>query len=129
MPVNLTHLRAAVQTFDWAGVFRASLKWTKPTDTLRVELLDGQPYTLTPIAATGGMQIYVVRRADGVLPPRSLRHALETRLRRTQVEHLLVFEHAAQHAATAASSSFNNSRASPLRLMILRPKGAARSRR
>jgi len=99
MPVNLTNLRAAVQAFDWDKVFRASLKWTKPTDKVRTELVDNQRYTLTPIADTGGMQVYVVRGADGALPPRPTRNKIEIRLRRTQVEHILVFEDAAkQHA-------------------------------
>ncbi|RRR77794.1 MAG: hypothetical protein EI684_01050 [Candidatus Viridilinea halotolerans] len=42
------------------------------------------------------MQVYLVRCDDGALPPRSVRTRLETRLRRTQVEHLLIFEDAAQ---------------------------------
>lgn len=99
MPVKLATLRAAIQSFDWATVFRSSLKWTKPTDTVRTELVDQQPYTLTPIADTDGMQIYVVRGADGGLPVRAIRTQIETRLRRTQVEHLLIFEDAAQQTA------------------------------
>ncbi|NTV62048.1 MAG: SAM-dependent methyltransferase [Oscillochloris sp.] len=99
MPVNLKHLRAAVQSFEWDKVFRSSLKWTKPTDKVRVELLDNQRYTLTPIADTGGMHVYVVRAADGALPTRATRNKIEIRLRRTQVEHILVFEDAAQQQA------------------------------
>ncbi|MBX0329916.1 SAM-dependent methyltransferase [Oscillochloris sp. ZM17-4] len=99
MPVNLKNLRAAVQDFAWDKVFRSSLKWTKPTDTVRVEVVDTQRYTLTPIADTGGMQVYLVRSADGTLPPRPTRNKIETRLRRTQVEHLLVFEDANQQVA------------------------------
>ena len=99
MPVNLKNLRAAIHDFAWDKVFRASLKWTKPTDNLRVEVVDTQQYTLTPIADTGGMQVYVVRSAEGTLPPRPTRNKIETRLRRTQVEHLLIFEDAAQQVA------------------------------
>ena len=91
-PVNLKNLRAAVQNFEWDKVFRSSLKWTKPTDKVRSEVIDSQRYTLTPIADTGGMQVYLVRSADGALPPRPTRNTIETRLRRTQVEHILVFE-------------------------------------
>jgi Eco57I restriction-modification methylase len=99
MPVNLKNLRAAIHDFAWDKVFRASLKWTKPTDNLRVEVVDTQHYTLTPIADTGGMQVYVVRSAEGTLPPRPTRNKIETRLRRTQVEHLLIFEDATQQVA------------------------------
>ncbi|EFO81351.1 hypothetical protein OSCT_0786 [Oscillochloris trichoides DG-6] len=99
MSINLKNLRAAVQDFDWVKVFRSSLKWTKPSDTVRVEVLENQRYTLTPIADTGGMQVYVVRSDDGALPPRPIRNKIEIRLRRTQVEHILVFEDAAQQTA------------------------------
>jgi hypothetical protein len=99
MNVNLKNLRAAVQEFNWEQVFRSALKWTKPTDKIRTETIDGERFTLTPIADTGGMQVYVVRSAAGILPPRPTRNKLETRLRRTQVEHILIFEDAAkQHA-------------------------------
>lgn len=94
--VNLKNLRAAVQDFNWEQVFRSSLKWTKPTDKVRTETVDNERFTLTPIADTGGMQVYVVRSADGKLPPRPTRNKLEIRLRRTQVEHILVFEDAAK---------------------------------
>lgn len=94
--VNLKNLRAAVQEFNWEQVFRSSLKWTKPTDKVRTEMVDNERFTLIPIADTGGMQVYVVRSADGKLPPRPTRNKLEIRLRRTQVEHILVFEDAAK---------------------------------
>jgi hypothetical protein len=99
MSVNLKHLRAAVQSFDWDTVFQLSLKWTRPTDKARTEVIDALHYTLTPIADTGGMQVYVVRGADGALPPRPTRNKIEIRLRRTQVEHLLVFEDANKQTA------------------------------
>lgn len=99
MTVNLKNLRAAVQAFDWAKVFRSVLKWNKPTDKERTETIDNQRFTLTPIADTGGMQVYVVHSADGTLPSRAVRNKLETRLRRVQVEHILIFEDAAQTQA------------------------------
>ncbi|NCC33900.1 MAG: SAM-dependent methyltransferase, partial [Chloroflexia bacterium] len=99
MPINLKNLRAALHEFDWQQLFRSSLKWTKPTDKVRTEVVDGARFTLTPIADTGGMQVYVVHSADGTLPPRSIRNMLETRLRRTQVEHILIFEDAAKEHA------------------------------
>ncbi|WP_174842897.1 Eco57I restriction-modification methylase domain-containing protein [Candidatus Oscillochloris fontis] len=99
MSINLKNLRTALKNFDWVKVFRSSLKWTKPSDTVRVEVVENRRYTLTPIADTGGMQVYVVRGDDGALPPRPIRNKIEIRLRRTQVEHILIFEDADQQTA------------------------------
>jgi len=99
MSVNPKQLRAAVQELNWEQLFRSVLKWTKPTDKVRSETIDGERFTLTPIADTGGMQVYVVHAASGLLPGRPTRNKLEIRLRRTQVEHILIFEDGAKERA------------------------------
>ncbi len=99
MPVNLKTLRANVQTFEWVSVFRDSLKWGRPTDNVRTEMVDGIHYTLTPIADTGGMHIYQVSSATGELPAQHIRRMIENRLRRQQVEHILIFEDAERQTA------------------------------
>ena len=99
MSVNPKQLRAAVQELNWEQLFRSVLKWTKPTDKVRSETIDVERFTLTPIADTGGMQVYVVHAASGLLPGRPTRNKLEMRLRRTQVEHILIFEDGAKERA------------------------------
>ncbi|GAB4211759.1 MAG: hypothetical protein OHK0022_46690 [Roseiflexaceae bacterium] len=99
MTVNLKNLRAAVQAFDWPKVFREVLRWTRPTDQKRVIPVEQRRYTLTPIADTGGMQVYQVASDDGMLPPHATRRRIENRLRKEQVEHILIFEDAARQEA------------------------------
>ncbi|MBA3946275.1 MAG: SAM-dependent methyltransferase [Herpetosiphonaceae bacterium] len=114
MAVNFAYLRVALKDFDWKAMFVDELGWSRTRKHPETFVLDGQTFTLTPVAELGGMVVYRCVGMAGLLPASDLRRRIENKVKEAQFEHIIIFEEGAQHQAVFQ--------------WIKRGEGAARSR-
>ncbi len=114
MPVNLARLRTTLQAFDWKPMFVEVLKWSRATERPWSATINGQGYTLTPVAQMADMHVYVCTSDSGVLPIQAIRRQVENQVKERRFEHIVIFEDAGRQEAVFQ--------------WIKRGQGAARSR-
>ena len=119
MPANYTRVRAALQSFDWKSMFVDELNWSKPKERSWTATVDGQTYTLKPVAEIGGMLIYTCRGENGGIPSSSTRRAIENQVKGRHYEHIVIFEDAAANDGPPARATLQ---------WIKRGQGQTRSR-
>ena len=91
MTVHFTRLRAALKDFDWNEMF-VELGWSRSRKRPEAVAVDGQSWTLAPVAELGGMVVYRCASPNGVLPPSDLRRQVENKVKDIQFEHIIIFE-------------------------------------
>jgi hypothetical protein len=99
MPVNLARLRSTVQSFDWKPMFTKVLKWNNTTERPWSTTIDGQKYTLTPVAQMADMHVYVSTSASGLMPIQAIRRQIENQVKQRRFEHIIIFEDGAHEEA------------------------------
>src|SRR6266498_5720496 len=88
MPVNLARLRTTLQAFDWKPMFVEVLKWSRATERPWSATINGQGYTLTPVAQMADMHVYVCTSDSGVLPIQAIRRQVENQVKERRFEHI-----------------------------------------
>src|SRR4051812_31171777 len=94
--MNERRVRQYLKTFEFDLLFREELGWNRYRMPLTVAL-DGQTFTLTPIAERNGMAtLQCGPQADGRIPEYKLRRRIEQEVTKSVQEHIIVFTDAAQ---------------------------------
>src|SRR6476620_9943712 len=99
MPVNLARLRSTVQSFDWKLMFIDVLKWSRTAERPWAATVDGQEYTLTPVAQMADMHVYISTSESGLMPIQAIRRQIENRVKERRFEHIIIFEDGAHKEA------------------------------
>jgi Putative DNA-binding domain len=84
--------REYLQGFDFAGLFRVSLGWSKVTSR-KVEEVEVEEafYQRRMIAQVSGVAVYEVESPDGKVPGEKVRKAVQAQTAEISLEHLLIF--------------------------------------
>jgi hypothetical protein len=98
MPANFARLRAALKAFDWNEMF-SELGWGRVRSRSVSIPVDGQTFTVTPVAELGGMVVYCCTTSSGMLPTLDLRRKIENQVKAIQFEHIIIFEDGMQRHA------------------------------
>jgi hypothetical protein len=97
MAIDTARAREQLQRFDLSDLFVQELGWSFLRIRPHTVEIDGQPYTLRPVAEKHGVQVFSCDPDDeGSVPPYASRRKIEHRLAKLAHEHLIVYADAAQ---------------------------------
>ena len=97
MPVAVEELRPHLQDFNFPGLFVEGLGWNyHEVEPLAVHV-NGQDYSLTPVAEKAGFQVFRCDPGqDGAIPDYPIRRKIESQVAKSAFEHLIIFTDAGQ---------------------------------
>jgi hypothetical protein len=92
MPADLSNIRTRLKEFDFTGLFIEELGWNRVSSRSLSVLVDGETFTLKPVAEKCGVVIYLCEPdAEGNIPPTNLRRKIEFQVAKSNYEHLIIF--------------------------------------
>ncbi len=103
MPVAIqtAQLRQRVQSFDFKTLFIEDLGWNHFKGSLLSIPIEGNIYTLRPVAEKRGLVVFLCEPgADGALPDYATRGKIEKQVTRSVREHLIIYVDAARTRQT-----------------------------
>ena len=91
MAVNLQRVREHLRTCELESLFIEELGWDKPAGGPLTIPVDGDTFTLTPVADKRGFTVFLCVNAHGSIPPRATRMRLDKETRKHRHEHMIVY--------------------------------------
>src|SRR5579859_3745951 len=91
MPLHVLQTKNDLKTFNFQKLFKEGLGWDNVSGPLAVTV-DGQGWTLTPMAQKRGLVAYTCPPLPtGQIPPYALRRKIERQVAKTVREHIIVY--------------------------------------
>lgn len=91
MPANYQSIQQRVQAFDFSGLFTQELMWNHLTTRDLPVTVDGNPYTLKPVAERRMAVFECVPPSDDLFPDSATRRKIDTQVSKTAREHIVIF--------------------------------------
>jgi hypothetical protein len=91
MPLDISHARQFLQSFNLRKLFIEDMGWGRSGSDLEIPS-EGDVLLLTAVAQKRGLMVYVCSPlADGNIPDYATRKKIETQVRKSVHEHLIIF--------------------------------------
>jgi hypothetical protein len=97
MPFKIAEARKTLQAFDLKKLFIEEMGWDNPGSDLVIRF-SGQNIKLKAVAQKRGFGVFVVPPVDGKMPDYAARRKVETEVRKSVHEHILIFTDSNGHA-------------------------------
>jgi len=97
MPFKIAEARKNLQAFDLKSLFIEEMGWDNPGSDLVIRF-NGQNIKLKAIAQKRGFGVFAVPPVDGKMPDYATRRKVETEVRKSVHEHILIFTDSNGHA-------------------------------
>src|SRR3990172_8816220 len=97
MPFKIAEARKNLQAFDLKKLFIEEMGWDNPGSDLVIRF-NGQNIKLKAIAQKRGFGVFAVPPVDGKMPDYATRRKVETEVRKSVHEHILIFTDSNGHA-------------------------------
>ncbi|MGH9941676.1 MAG: Eco57I restriction-modification methylase domain-containing protein, partial [Pyrinomonadaceae bacterium] len=92
MSFNPLRVRQHLERFDFRGLFIEELGWSHPAGRQKVTTqVDGATFERTQVAQLGGVVVYELTAADGVIPDAKTRRSVHAEISKFHHENLLIF--------------------------------------
>jgi hypothetical protein len=92
MAIDVTRIRAALQTFDLRALFVEELGWSNPRNAQPVQWnIKDVPVRRREIANLSGVVVFEVTIDNGAIPDEALRRAIANDVAQLHLENLLIF--------------------------------------
>jgi len=91
MPINRSNVVEHLKAYDFRKLFIEEIGWDNPTSgPVQIDIKE-DCYHLDPVAEKRGVHVFTCLPDDEEFPDRQTRQKIETRLRKTIHEHLIIF--------------------------------------
>jgi hypothetical protein len=92
MSFNPTRVRQHLELFDFRELFIEELGWSRPAQRQKVSMqVDDATFERTQIAQLGGVVVYELTTADGVIPDTKMRRSVHAEISKLHHENLIIF--------------------------------------